>query len=100
MIEKNLSTLKIHKLTQVQYERELAAGRIDENALYLTPDDENYYTDAEIDTLLADKSDTTHTHTVSEISDLAENLLDLTYPIGAIYLSVNSTSPASLFGGT
>lgn len=37
----NLSTLKIHKLTQAQYERELAAGRIDENALYLTPDTEN-----------------------------------------------------------
>ena len=39
MIEKNLSTLKIHKLTQEQYDRELAAGRLDENALYLTPDE-------------------------------------------------------------
>lgn len=38
MITENLSTLKIHKLTQAQYDRELAAGRIDENALYLTPD--------------------------------------------------------------
>jgi hypothetical protein len=36
----NLSTLKIHKLTQEQYDRELAAGRIDENAIYLTPDEE------------------------------------------------------------
>ena len=35
-----MTTLKIHKLTQAQYERELAAGRIDENALYLTPDEE------------------------------------------------------------
>ena len=40
MITENLSTLKIHKLTQAQYNRELAAGRIDENALYLTPDEE------------------------------------------------------------
>lgn len=40
MITNNISTLKIHKLTQAQYERELAAGRIDENALYLTPDEE------------------------------------------------------------
>ena len=40
MITENLSTLKIHKLTKAQYERELAAGRIDENAIYLTPDDE------------------------------------------------------------
>lgn len=38
MIMENLSTLKIHKLTQAQYEREKAAGRLDENAIYLTPD--------------------------------------------------------------
>lgn len=38
MITTNLSTLKIHKLTQEQYNRELAAGRLDENAIYLTPD--------------------------------------------------------------
>jgi len=30
---------------------------------------------------------------------LAEILLEI-YPVGSIYLSVNSTSPASLFGGT
>ena len=39
MLTENLSTLKIHKLTQAQYDRELAAGRIDANALYLTPDE-------------------------------------------------------------
>lgn len=38
MITENLSTLKIHKLTQKQHNRELEAGRIDENALYLTPE--------------------------------------------------------------
>lgn len=38
MISENLSTLKIHKLTKEQYERELAAGKIDPTALYLTPD--------------------------------------------------------------
>lgn len=38
MITENLSTLKIHLLSQEQYDRELAAGRIDVNALYLTPD--------------------------------------------------------------
>ena len=36
----NLSTLKIHKLTQAQYDREVENGTIDENALYLTPDEE------------------------------------------------------------
>ena len=40
MITENLSTLKLHKLTQAQYDRELEAGRIDESAMYLTPDDE------------------------------------------------------------
>lgn len=35
----NVSTLKIHKLTQAQYERERAAGNIDEYAMYLTPDE-------------------------------------------------------------
>lgn len=39
MNEHNLSTLKIHQLAQEQYDRELAAGRIDENAIYLTPDE-------------------------------------------------------------
>lgn len=34
----NLSTLKIHRLTQAQYDREKAAGTLDNTALYLTPD--------------------------------------------------------------
>lgn len=29
-----------------------------------------------------------------------KTILEQTYPVGAIYVSVNSTSPASLFGGT
>ena len=37
-----------------------------------------------------------HTHTSSQISDL----IDVIYPIGSIYMSVNSTSPQTLFGGT
>lgn len=40
MIAENLSTLKIHKLTQAQYDRELKNGNIDANALYLTPHNE------------------------------------------------------------
>lgn len=40
MITENLSTLKIHKLTKEQYERESANGNLDTNALYLTPDEE------------------------------------------------------------
>lgn len=29
-----------------------------------------------------------------------ENLLDRTYPVGSIYMSVNNTEPSTLFGGT
>lgn len=39
MITENVSTLKIHKLTQTQYDRELEAGNLEENAIYLTPND-------------------------------------------------------------
>ena len=38
MLTETLSTLKINKLSQEQYDRELANGSIDENAIYLTPD--------------------------------------------------------------
>lgn len=38
MIIKNLEFLKIHKLTQEQYEREESAGNLDEDAFYLVPD--------------------------------------------------------------
>ena len=41
MTTQNLSTLKIHKLSQPQYDAELEAGNIDEYALYLTPDEES-----------------------------------------------------------
>jgi hypothetical protein len=40
LIAENLSTLKIHKLTQAQYDKAKEAGNIDKNALYLTPDEE------------------------------------------------------------
>lgn len=62
MITENLSTLKIHKLTEAQYKRELAAGRIDENALYLTPYEDCNLTEA-------DKE---------EIVQLAEEIVDAT----------------------
>lgn len=83
MITENLSTLKIHKLTQAQYDRELAKGNIDETALYLTPD-EDVYTKAEMDekiskintsieeveTVVEGKADTIHTHDASDITSV------------------------------
>lgn len=65
MITENLSTLKIHKLTKAQYERELAAGNIDANALYLTP-----------------KADKEHVHMVVDIADLSATATELNYMDG------------------
>lgn len=47
----SLSVLKIHKLTQEQFDRESAAGNIDETAIYLTPD--NYATKDYVDSHLS-----------------------------------------------
>jgi hypothetical protein len=41
LITENLSTLKIHKLTQAQYDRELKADNIDAAAMYLTPEEDH-----------------------------------------------------------
>lgn len=38
MITENVSTLKIHKLTQEQYNRELENGTLEETSMYLTPE--------------------------------------------------------------
>ena len=34
------------------------------------------------------------------VANLKESLINLIYPVGSFYLSANSTSPATLFGGT
>lgn len=38
MKTENISTLKINKLTQTQYDREIENGNVEENALYLIPE--------------------------------------------------------------
>lgn len=62
MQTENIPILQIHKLTQAQYDRELAAGNIDENALYLTPDEDLKSLIDEIDAMFdAHKHTVTHT---------------------------------------
>ena len=55
------------------------------------------------------KASSSHPHRISDITSLqtslndkieASDLLELIYPIGSIYMSINSTNPATLFGGT
>ena len=74
MITENLSTLKIHKLTQAQYDRELEAGRIDENALYLTPDEEVDLSGYATIEQLNQKAGIEHTHDIDDIANLQESL--------------------------
>lgn len=42
------------------------------------------------------KANSSHTHISSDVTDL----IDVIYPIGSIYMSVNSVNPSTLFGGT
>lgn len=42
----------------------------------------------------------THTGQEHDAYCVKSQLIDLVYPVGAIYMSVNSTSPQTLFGGT
>ena len=56
-----------------------------------------------------DYANSTHNHSISDITDLVdtdienyltyEDLLNLIYPIGSIYINVNPTSPADTLGG-
>ena len=79
--------------------------------------DDRYYTETEINSLLNNKvnvsdiiDNLTSTDTNKPLSanqgrmlkNLINNIdvLNLTYPIGSIYMSVNDTNPSSLFGGT
>ena len=55
------------------------------------------YAKDETDTLLVDKADKNDTYTKNEVNAL---LLSKVYPVGAVFASVENTSPASLFGGT
>lgn len=55
----------------------------------------NIYTKDEINEKLSDEY-----YNKGEIDEIVYDLIDKTYPVGAIYMSVNSTSPQSLFGGT
>lgn len=74
MNTENLSTLKIHKLTQAQYDRELAAGNIDENALYLTPDE---------------AVDLSGYATVEQLNESVSGAMSATNPVGTGSFSLN-----------
>lgn len=73
-----------------------------------------FYDESEVDNLLNSKQNTlvsgTNIKTINNQSLLGQgnisiqgggsDVVDLIYPVGSIYMSVNSTSPSTLFGGT
>jgi len=62
----------VRTMSQAEY---AALGSYDANTLYFaTGTPQAHYTEAETDALLAGKSDTGHTHTVSEVSGAVENV--------------------------
>lgn len=97
MNTQNLSTLKIHKLTQAQYNRELAAGNIDSTALYLTPDENPTIADISgLQTALNGKADASHTHGYLPLSG---GTLTGSLTGGAFYATTLQLGSSSLNGG-
>lgn len=59
---KNLNNLKLNKLTQAQYDKELAAGTLNPDEIYLTPEEELDLSGYATVKQLEDKADSLHTH--------------------------------------
>ena len=56
---------------------------------------QSQHTGAQVDAAVGKTSDLE-----GRLNTLEDQLFNLIYPVGAIYISVNSTSPHNLFGGT
>lgn len=70
----SLLTLHIHKLTQEEYDEKVASGEIDENALYLTPDEETDLSGYATVEQLGGKANAEHTHNAADVTDLQSKL--------------------------
>lgn len=107
-----LDSLVINYLTQAQYDNAKSEGTLNSNQIYMTPASSSSYTlpAATSSTLggvkLSDSTSSTSSTSggiaatpAAVKAAIAEAKL-AAWPIGSIYMSVNSTSPANLFGGT
>lgn len=96
MITTDLTTLKINKLTKAQYETALAAGNINENELYMTPESEAESTKPTITitTLLASNWDST-----AKTYSFEADYPNASYDIEIALDSTATTSQAEAFNG-
>ena len=107
-----LDSLVINYLSQSQYNNAKSSGTLNANQIYMTPASSSTYTlpAATSSTLggvkLSDSTSSTSSTSggvaatpAAVKAAIAEAKL-AAWPIGSIYMSVSSTSPASLFGGT
>lgn len=69
-----LSTLKIHKLTQEEYEQKITDGTLEDNAIYLTPDEEIDFDMYATKEELNDKADKLHAHKIDDVDNLQLSL--------------------------
>ena len=107
-----LDSLVINYLTQAQYNNAKREGTLHSNQIYMTPASSSSYTlpAATSSTLggvkLSDSTSSTSSTnggiaaTPAAVKKAIAEAKLAAWPVGSIYMSVSSTSPATLFGGT
>lgn len=85
MITTDLTTLKINKLTKAQYEAALAAGNINENELYMTPESEagsggDYATKSDLNAHVNDTTLHTTADEKTKLAGIEANANNYTHP--------------------
>lgn len=105
-----LDSLVINYLSQAQYDNAKREGTLHSNQIYMTPASSSTYPAATSSTLggvkLSDSTSSTSSTndgiaaTPAAVKKAIAEAKLAAWPIGSIYMSVNSTSPANLFGGT
>ena len=91
-----LDSLVINYLSQSQYNNAKSSGTLNANQIYMTPASSSTYT---LPAATSSTSGGIAATPAAVKAAIAEAKL-AAWPIGSIYMSVNSTSPANLFGGT
>lgn len=105
-----LDSLVINYLSQAQYDNAKREGTLHSNQIYMTPASSSTYPAATSSTLggvkLSDSTSSTSSTndgiaaTPAAVKKAIAEAKLAAWPVGSIYMSVSSTSPATLFGGT